>query len=868
MPDHPRSLAPAPAIAIGCLTGLITGFLWLQTCPTDSTSAIVEPPLPDLGQTEDDEDIVSWQLHGRVLLEPETPGDELVAPATGSCTASAFRDGHRLAGPAQCDAEGNYTLELDTPDHSTLAVEVLVPGRLRGFLQHTGSDNIPTMALGPASSVRGEVVDTRGRPLPGVLLEAMPSPSLGESEPWRVWSADDGKFVLDTIPPGHINLRARHPGYAPTASEAFAPESNVLVVLDGLLDLRGQIVGPPEIVAHARVRLEGSAVWPPIEEEAEETGVFTFSGILDGIYSLDAVVTAAQPGAPEYASVPLENVPPDMFVSLALIEAARVPVAVVDAEGQPVADARVLLRYGTLGMLPRMATTDAAGTALPGPVVPGPYMVHVDADGYLPAEPVAVDVRTDVALPRQTIALMRPASLSGQVVDGTGLGVAGAEVMVESEALYTPGLSSVRASAFSALVAGGSLGVTRGTVPPIPLSGTSSLDALGLPSQVSDQTVHTSSDGRFSLRNLPPGAYRLHARHPDFAASDSRLFELDSGESRTGVVLRLEDGTHLDGRVLNTNLQPIAGARVEFDDGTSVLTDSRGMFDGGYRRGRQRLVIRADGMVPQELTVVLGSRPKTVDTQLVVADSWLKGRVVDGNLQPIVGVRVRLDPVGGLAPTEFRWTDGRGVFEFDALAPGRVELALHHPDYAPVTRRTPTKQDLELTLFPGWDLEIFVRTPVRGDPIADAVVKVGTDEHAVDEEGRLQLSHLTGDSIKAVVRAPGRLTEYVEISREGAGEFTVELEEASGMQGVITDERGEPVAGATIIVRDLDGVEVARTTSRAGGFWQAMGLAEGDYEVEAIPPPTLQALLAPVAQDSDVLRGHVTREVDLRFDRL
>ncbi len=866
MPER-RSLAPYLAVGVGGIAGLVAGLLILDQCRPTPVIDDVEV-IPDLGENADDEEITTRLLRGKVLLEPAEPGQTMAPPAPGSCTASAYHAGHRLAGPVACDEQGNYELTLDTLEVAKVGVEVVVPGRLRGFIDHAGEGPVPTMALGFASSVRGEVVDTRGRPLAGAVLEAMPTPNLGESEPWRIWTEEDGSFVLDTVPPGHLNLRARHPGYAPTAAEVFAPESGVLLVLDGLLDLRGQLVGPPKLVSRAKVRIEGSAVWPPIEANVGSDGSFTFEGILDGIYALDAVVEAQTPGDVEYATVPLENVPPDMFVSLALVEAARVPVAVVNAEGESVANARIVMRYGALGMLPRMATTDAQGRALPGPVVPGPYLIAVDADGYLPAEPVAVDVRTDAELPLQTITLMRPATLSGTVVDGRGLGVEGAEVLVESEALYTPGLSAVRASAFSALVAGGSLGVTRGTVPAIPLTDTTSLDALGLPGSVSDQMVYTNDQGQFRLSNVPPGAYRLHARHRDFAASDSRLVELGSGERRGGVVLRLLDGTHLDGRVLNTNLQPIVGARVEFADGTSVLTDSRGMFDGGQRRGRQRIVIRADGMVPREVVVVLGSRPKSIDTQLEVADSWLHGRVVDGNLRPIAGVRVRLDPVDGLSPTEVRWTDERGVFEFDELAKGRLDLALHHPDYAPTTQRAAAPDDIEVKLYPGWGAEIVVRTPIRGEPIADAVVKVGTREYAVDDDGYLKLAHLTGDSIKVVVRAPGRVRAFTEISRGETEEVTIELEEASGMQGVITDERGEPVAGATVIVRDLDGVEVARTTSRAGGVWQAMGLAEGDYEVEAIPPPTLRALLAPVAQESDVLRGHVTREVDLRFDRL
>ncbi|MFY0535340.1 hypothetical protein [Nannocystis pusilla] len=70
-------------------------------------------------------------------------------------------------------------------------------------------------------------------------------------------------------------------------------------------------------------------------------------------------------------------------------------------------------------------------------------------------------------------------------------------------------------------------------------------------------------------------------------------------------------------------------------------------------------------------------------------------------------------------------------------------------------------------------------------------------------------------------------------------------------------------------MRTRDGNTVlAETTTDTEGRWSIEGLPEGDVTVEAIPPPGLAELLAPVTLQTDVRRGHVTREVDLRFDRL
>jgi hypothetical protein len=102
----------------------------------------------------------------------------------------------------------------------------------------------------------------------------------------------------------------------------------------------------------------------------------------------------------------------------------------------------------------------------------------------------------------------------------------------------------------------------------------------------------------------------------------------------------------------------------------------------------------------------------------------------------------------------------------------------------------------------------------------------------------------------------------------GAATLVFELEEAAGMEGEVTDERGEPVGGARVVVRSRDGQVLADTKTTADGRWSAPDLPEGDVVVEAVPPTALAAILAPVTVESDVRRGHVTREVDLRFDRL
>lgn len=805
--------------------------------------------------------------------EPGAEGPPVPLAPPRECQARAWRGGFLLA-EARCDAEGQFALDLALPAGPAAAVtiEVLVPGHLRGVLTapaQAGTEAVlPTLALGPASWLKGQVIDRRGEPVVGVRIEATPLPGLGEPEPWRIDSDAAGAFVLDTVPAGPLRLRATGQGFALSVIEAFAPEAGVVIVVDSLQDLGGAVVGDPALVSRAQVRLEGSSLWPPLVQPAGAGGEFLFGDLVDGVYGLVAQVRAERPGEQEYASIPLENLSPGAHVSLALIAAQRVPVEVVSPDGSPVPRARVTLGYASVGLLQQIAEADDRGQADLGPVVPGPYVVRADADGYLPSESLSVDVGKE-APARQTLTLVRPGRIAGTVIDDDGRPVPEARIFVDADTLYSPGEAMIRARTFTALQRGGSLGVTRGAVPPIPLVG-------------DDETVGTWAEtderGDFSLETLMPGRYRLRAVHGDHAGSATVVVDLTPGEREDGVVLTLGQGVPLGGRVLDGNRQPIAGARIELADGSVVTSDGFGVWSAGHRRGKQRIIIRAAGMVPAVLEVDLEGRATAIEQVLQPAEGGLEGRVRDGNDQPIAGVRVTLLPAGELAPTEVTWTDARGLFELAHLVPGTATLELDHPEYAPASKRLKIAKasrgdaPVELTLARGWSLEVVVRAAGSGDPIAGARVEVDGQVWAADEAGEVRAARLARERVRVRVEAPGWVGVGNSVARPAGGApatLVVDLDEAAGLDGEVTDERGEPVAGARLSVRTRDGNTVlAETTSDTEGRWSVEGLPEGDVTVEAIPPPGLAELLAPVTLQTDVRRGHVTREVDLRFDRL
>lgn len=813
----------------------------------------------------------------------DEPSVQLAPPLPGTCTVRAWQSGRRVAESVGCDELGGYAIELAPDVTGTVAVELLIPNHLRGVVEvEVASPSpsapivVPTVALGPGFRVAGTTVDGRGQALAGVSVQALPQPSLDEPEPWRTSSDAAGRFEFTTLPYGPVSLRAILPGHALSVVEAISPEDDALMILDALIDLEGEVVAGPELLARAKVRLEGSSVWPALEQPLDAGGRFRFEDLADGIYGVEVQVLAEQPGEREWASVPLENVTPDLHVSLALIEAHRVPVKVVDAEGAAIAEARVTIGYGQLGMLQKIARTDAQGQASAGPVVPGPYALWADADGYLPALPVELEVGSEGFVGEApTLVLVRPARIEGVVVDVDERPVAGAEVLLDSEVEFTVGEGQSRSQLFArayeagrapAEQAGGSLGVTKGEVPDIPLFGAHESEEEG-----AIGVIVSDEDGKFVIELLP-GKHAIWAIDGEHAASAVERLELASGQVVAGVQLRLREGVRLTGVARASNGQPLADVQVDLGDGQVLVTDERGVFDAGFRRGAQRLVVRAPGMIPRAIEVELGEQPLDLDVVLEPASGRVEGRVVDGNGQPIADVEVALQPLDGLSPSLLTWTDARGVYQFDELSPGAAELHFDHGDYVPAEQRTSVGQQAtgvrELVLDKGWTAEVLVRAAGSGEPIAGAELLAGHVSATTDGKGLALLTRLVGE-IELEVGAKGWTHQQLRIADDGSAriQLTIELQQGGAIEGRIDDDLGDPVAGAAIEIRSLDDALLAETRSDARGHWRIEGVPEGDVRIRAEPPPGLAAVLAPVEDRSDVIRGEVTSDVRLRFER-
>jgi hypothetical protein len=216
--------------------------------------------------------------------------------------------------------------------------------------------------------------------------------------------------------------------------------------------------------------------------------------------------------------------------------------------------------------------------------------------------------------------------------------------------------------------------------------------------------------GRFSLRALGPGAISLVARRGDEAG---RLGPVDRGprgdEDARGLVVRLERGARIVGRIQWASGRPAAGMEVVavvLGPG-GATNDLRATTDreGGYALGPLppgRIAVVAHPAPsspsytsferPEQRALELGAGEVRRGVDLVLPDgsTTLAGRVLGPDGASVAGATVRIMTERGsgspLGHVETTVTDLEGRFVARGLAPEPHRVEVSHPDFA--DRRT------------------------------------------------------------------------------------------------------------------------------------------------------------------------------------
>lgn len=786
-----------------------------------------------------------------------------------------------------------------------------VPGRLRLALRAivAPTDQEVLIRL-PASAVllTGSVRNLAGEGLAGarvrVSLGDSSEPAPGGLEVVSVsclaQTAPDGTYVLEGPVGGRVTLvEASAPGHLPhTSSPPLAVWAGLEVgagkgaVLDLVLFRGGTLAGrvldkaggaplagaeievlpsavdarltrPPTLRAvsdaQGRYRIEGVPIgrslvavrhpthwFEPLEVVQAQLGsgvdnTFTFG---DGGF----VQGGVQPGPGLIVFVEREG--QVLARDLELVAGLSVKGRVVDAEGKPVAGAEVTSpgdglgqlqwQWGLSGGLARrvLATSDGEGRFTVTGLAPRENWVLSAKRPPLvgePSKPFRVQAGEETA--EVLLRLTPGAVVVGRVVDGSGSPVEGANVNAWPQ---TPGVMPEGYNAIS------------------------------------------RADGTFRLEGLPAGTLGLNAWNGTGNGAQASVTNLQAGEVREGVELKLGLGVEVSGVLVDDQGRPARQKQILLQNtngggNTATTTDSDGVFKvSGLRAGPVRI---SAGDWQNNVELGTATAPAT-DLRLVWKEPPLlviEGTVLDAQGRPVPLCRVSVQSAQSGQPAMMFWDANgggqvvNGWFRRQATGKGPWTVSVSgatdgegralnlKPRKVPV--EDPKTGPITITLEAGLAVGGTVLDP-SGRGVEGVTVSCSGGSTRTDAQGAFSLGGLGEGDVKVLVRPPRPWVRPPEIAaRAGTSDLVVRLRAGLPVAGTVEGADGRPVTQGWVSVSWK-----ATPTGPAGEQGVNLG-AGGRFRVEGLPEDALATVSVQVwtqEGDGSLSQGAPTRVNDVR----
>lgn len=407
----------------------------------------------------------------------------------------------------------------------------------------------------------------------------------------------------------------------------------------------------------------------------------------------------------------------------------------------------------------------------------------------------------------------RTLALRGIVLDERGLPLAGAAVQALAWSLRGPDRFGDAAAAAVDELARSTVAASEDLNGP----------AAGSEAGVAGST--STGPGGLFLLLLPPGRYDLRivaAGHAELLVQDQQpgqllTIELEPGYTISGSLSRFSAGAEVVA-------EPMAD--VERRPTIRSRPDGQGRFTlSGLGLGPYRVIARdASGEQASAAPVRAGSSGLQL---ALLPRQMLTGLVLHArDASPIAGATVTLAG-SGLWPPRTTVSDARGTYHFPKVPAGWYVLrAVREPDLASgfiegvvvPAGAAPTEQTIVVERQPRAELE--VRRAEDGTPVKDAqcsfapfLPSVLALRGSTDARGRFPLGPVAPGRYALTVRAPGLTTlleQEVRVDADGGGGqetvlLSVAMQPAAALEGVVTDDRGEPVAFAELFAVNQDG---------------------------------------------------------------
>ena len=557
----------------------------------------------------------------------------------------------------------------------------------------------------------------------------------------------------------------------------------------------------------------------------------------------------------------------------------------VTAKGgtEPVAGAKITVT-NMLAMFggARSATTDADGRYTINALPKGPALVTVAKDGFHQddvdpqglmgmfmgggkkkdseaAKPGRIEIAEYGQKVECNIEIGKVGAIAGKVVDPDGKPVAGAQVQVSSEERG------------------------RGFFP---------MEMFG---GAKNEKRFTDAEGRFEISGPEQGKNAVVvATARGYVEGRSESIVGTGGELTKDIVVALRKGATIEGKVVDQDNKPVAGAMLRWtlvkgEDGKDgggedwetamrlrTAAPTATLEDGSFvirevSPGKLRVRAQATGYLPgdkEDLMVAEGGSTRCDMT--IQKGMTLAGKVALPDGAPAVGARVHAsrqwekDEKQNYArdweSTNFN-VDVKpdGSFEIKAMIDGRYEVTASLDDYAPSTPETVPAGSSGLVLVLRKALAIKGVVLSRGVPVADLAIRAVHESdknennlnEETDSEGRFLFDNVPEGLYTVEAGSdswrndrPNVIAKSVTGIVAGTDNIVIELEPGLTISGTVTDD-GKPagngwVNGNLEIVstdgKELDNAEIKRRSRHASGVvadgaFELVGLEPGNYNV-------------------------------------
>ncbi|MCI0445553.1 carboxypeptidase regulatory-like domain-containing protein [bacterium] len=717
-------------------------------------------------------------------------------------------------------------LRLSAGSKENLTVSINAKGY--AFLEKKDAHG-PSISLQLSAGTQStlEIFDTKDHPVSGASIQ------LGDSNYPLGLTDDRGRIDLITNLNSKISFHATTRDQRKYDGEFQAktdPSKPFRIILKNSLVLNGKILN-----LENRMPVEGGLVWTSSARwntaVSAKDGTFSLK-LLNGIRNL----RAAAPGFTIYQNYDPQPPANRRIFTIALQPEAQLLGVVLNQRNQPVANAEVelLSRYSVYRFsgvdLNEKQTTKEDGSFRFTRLNPERFHVlTIRAKGYARAvreEKISTPTKKQIK-----IVLTPEISATGRVVD-----------------MDDHPLSGIPLSIRPSVVA---------------MSGNDMVYSFYTNKKIEGQT---DNNGVFQIGELSPGKYDFEAGGKGY--SNYQKIGLEIPETRKPLDLGkivLAPAIALDGRVLDTNKQPVEGAQIHVRPndpytGFSGEEDPNAVsgVDGYFSVPDQTpgnvidLLVRRTGFVEKKLEEfpLLPGEPLTITLQ---AASRVSGIVVDSSGQPVVEASLQLlkRVVRGTrtinTDQHSSTSKNDGTFEFIDIPPDRYVLAVRASGWQDYEMegvelsQGKDVNDLRVTLLP----EAFVEGTVLmsdGQPAIGANIKTASEETRryrpgisqawTDGSGNYILHGLKQGKamLEATHKEAPRQVKDIEL-KPGSNRLDFQLESGYAVSGRVQDESGAGLSNVSIRIY-VPSVYGLTANSAEDGTFSFKSVPNGEHELE------------------------------------